>query len=78
MSITAEAERRQKEKLLLRPIDWTLSVVLFSFIFGFVFWLEGRIDAAILAGGLIIAMGFALILLFWGYVRIINAARVSR
>lgn len=75
MSIAAFETREEKEKRLLRPLDWACSVVFFSFVFGALFWFEGKIDRTVLAGFLVIGMGAASALLLWAKIRILNAAR---
>lgn len=73
--VAAYATRDDKEKWLMRPLNWAMHVVLFSFIFGAFFWFEGKIDSSALAIGLVVSMGVASGLLFWAVRRILNAAR---
>lgn len=75
MSDVAAHSTREKEKWLVRPINWASNVAFFSFVFGAVYYWYGFFEDRTLIISLVIAMGIASVLLFWGYVRILNAAR---
>jgi hypothetical protein len=75
MSIAAHETREDREKWLLRPLNYASNVAFFSFVFGNVYYWFGLVEDRTLIIGLAVAFGVASGFLFWAVQRITNAAR---
>lgn len=75
MSIATTATREDKEKWLLRPVDWAWSLSCYAAFFGIFFYFEGVMPIEELCVLLLVAITMIAGMLLWGIRRLMNVAR---
>jgi hypothetical protein len=73
--IAATATREEKQKWLMRPIEWASSVAWFSSTFGVVYYSFGLASDRLIIFALIAALVANSALLIWGISRMHRATR---